>query len=96
MKLLAVRPDGTRVDLPDVWARPGGYRFLPDGKIVFLPRIHAIDFWIFDPVEKNQRPVTHFSNLGTIRTFDLTPDGKSIVFDRSRQNSDIVLIDLPK
>jgi len=96
VKLLAVRPDGTRVDLPDVWARPGGYRFLPDGKIVFLPRIHAIDFWIFDPVEKSQRPVTHFSNLGTIRTFDITPDGKSIVFDRSRQNSDIVLIDLPK
>ena len=30
------------------------------------------------------------------RNFDVTPDGKEIVFDRSRENSDIVLIDLPK
>jgi hypothetical protein len=29
-------------------------------------------------------------------TFDITPDGKQIVFDRLRENSDIVLIDLPK
>ena len=31
-----------------------------------------------------------------MRTFDITPDGKQIVFDRLRENSDIVLIDLPK
>ena len=36
------------------------------------------------------------SNQGALRTFDITPDGKSIVFDRSRQNSNIVLIELPK
>jgi hypothetical protein len=31
-----------------------------------------------------------------MRTFDVTPDGKRIVFDRLRDNSDIVLIDLPR
>ena len=30
-----------------------------------------------------------------MRTFDVTPDGKQIVFDRLLENSDIVLIDLP-
>jgi hypothetical protein len=29
-----------------------------------------------------------------MRTFDITPDGKEIVFDRIRENSDIVLIDV--
>ena len=29
-----------------------------------------------------------------MRTFDITPDGKQIVFDRIRQNSTIRLIDL--
>ena len=96
--LHAVRPrDGSAVDLGIVWARPGGYRFLPDGTgLVFLPRIHARDFWLLDLATKKTRPLTQLANQGTLRTFDITPDGKFIVFDRSRQNSDIVLIDLPK
>jgi hypothetical protein len=35
-------------------------------------------------------------NSAAMLTFDITPDGKQIVFDRLRENSDIVLIDLPK
>jgi len=31
-----------------------------------------------------------------IRSFDVSPDGKSILFDRVQENSDIVLIELPK
>jgi hypothetical protein len=30
-----------------------------------------------------------------MRTFDVTPDSKQIVFDRMQDDSDIVLIDLP-
>jgi len=98
VELLAVRSqDGARVDLPDVRVRPGGYRFLPDGTgLVYLPRIHSMDFWVLDFATRKTRPLTHFSNQGTLRTFDITDDGKFILFDRSRQNSDIVLIDLPK
>ena len=36
------------------------------------------------------------ADRGYLNTFDITPDGKYLVFDRTRQNSDIVLIDLPK
>ena len=31
-----------------------------------------------------------------MRTCDISRDGKQIVIDRLRENSDIVLIDLPK
>ena len=35
--LLGVRPDGAPVELPPVQARPGGYRFLPNGTgLVYL------------------------------------------------------------
>jgi hypothetical protein len=34
--------------------------------------------------------------ISRLRTFDITPDGKYVVFDRSRQNSNIVLIELAK
>jgi hypothetical protein len=30
-----------------------------------------------------------------MKSFDVSPDGKTILFDRYRENSDVVLIDLP-
>ena len=95
--LLGVRPDGTPADLPPMRARPGGYRFLPDGTgLVYLPFIPSLDFWRVDFAAKTHRQLTRLSNQGALGTFDITPDGKAIVFDRSRENSDIVLIELPK
>ena len=96
--ILGVRPDsGASVELPPVLVRPGGYRFLRDGSgLVYLPWIQGLDFWLLDFATKQSRQLTRFSNQGALRTFDITPDGKYIVFDRSRQNANIVLIDLPK
>ena len=95
--LEAMRPDGSRVDLPQVMVRPGGYRFLPKGKgLVYLPRIPSLDFWLLDLSTGISRQLTRLDNQGALRTFDITPDGKSIVFDRSRQNSNIVLIERPR
>ena len=49
VELLGVRPDGTPVELPPVRARPGGYRFLPNGTgLVYLPFIPSLDFWLVD------------------------------------------------
>ena len=94
--LQAVRPDGTHVDLPEVWVRPGGYRFLPDGSgLVYLPSIHATDFWRLDFAAGTTRVITHLGREGGLKTFDITADGKYVVFDRSEENSDIVLIERP-
>jgi Tol biopolymer transport system component len=97
VELLGVRPDGTAAELPTVRARPGGYRFLPNGTgLVYLPFIPSLDFWLVDFATKTSRQLTRFGYLGSLATFDITPDGQAIVFDRSRENSDIVLIDLPR
>ena len=98
VKLLALRATaGESVELPELMVRPGGYRFLPDGRgLVYLPRIQGLDFWQFDLVTKTSRQLTSLSNRGSLRTFDITPDGHEIVFDRSRQNADIILIDLSR
>jgi serine/threonine protein kinase/Tol biopolymer transport system component len=96
--LRGVRPDGTAVSLPEVGVRLGGaHRFLPSGKgLVYLPGIESKDFWLFDLATSKVRQLTDLSDRGYLNTFDITPDGKHLVFERSRQNSDVVLIDLPE
>jgi len=54
------------------------------------------NFWLLDLATKKTKPLTHFSNSAAMNTFDITPDGKKIIFDRLRENSDLVLIDVPK
>ena len=98
--LLAVRPDGSRVELPEIKLNRDGerIRFLPNGKgLVYMQGQGASqDFSLLDLATKKSRPLTHLNNTATMRTFDITPDSKQIVFDRLRENSDIVLIDLPE
>jgi Tol biopolymer transport system component len=99
--LLAVRPDGARVEWPNIIVNRDGerIRFLPSGNsLVYMqgPLYPTQDFWILDMATKTTRQLTHLTENATMRTFDITPDGKQIVFDRLRENSDIVLIDLPK
>ncbi|MGH9382819.1 MAG: LpqB family beta-propeller domain-containing protein [Vicinamibacterales bacterium] len=94
--LLGVRPDGTPVELPLVRARPGAYRFLRDGSgLAYLPFLQSQDFSLLDFATHTTRQLTRLSNRGKLQTFDITPDGKNIVFDRSQENSNIVLIELP-
>jgi serine/threonine protein kinase len=96
--LRGVRPDATEVKLPDVQVRQGGaHRFLPGGMaLVYLPNIETKDFWLVDLATSQTRQLTELSDRGFLNTFDITPDGKYLVFDRSRQNSDVVLIEIPK
>ena len=99
--LRAVRPDGSGVELPSIGVYFGDgarYQFLPSGKsLVYMEGSTARpDFWLLDLAAKTTRQLTHFTNSAAMRAFDIAPDGKEIVFDRLRENSDIVLIDLPK
>jgi Tol biopolymer transport system component len=98
--LLAVRPDGTSVKLPEIILRRLGerVRFLPDGKsLIYMGGVLASqDFWLLDLASMKSRLLTRLQNLAAMRTFDITSDGKQIVFDRLRENSQVVMIDLPK
>jgi len=98
--LLAIRPDGTSVKLPEISVRRLGerVRFSRDGKsLIYMQGLLASqDFWLLDLAAMKSRPLTRLQNRAAMRTFDVTGDGKQIVFDRLRENSQVVMIDLPK
>jgi tricorn protease-like protein len=52
------------------------------------------DFWLLDLRTMHSRRLTKLSSSAVMRTFDITPDGRRIVFDRLIGDSDILLVDL--
>lgn len=99
--LLAARPDGTAVRMPAIRTQRDGarMRFTPDGKsLIFMRADEATpwqDFWLLDLATMNTRRLTRLTDRAAMQTFDITADGKQIVFDRLRENSAVVLIDRP-
>jgi Tol biopolymer transport system component len=82
-----------------VSARP---RFLPDGSGVVFPFNsdpgQGPDLWLLDLAKRTTRQLTALAGSGTqgmIGVFDITADGK-LVFDRQADNSDVLLIKLPR
>ena len=98
--LLAVRANGASVEMPRISMRRDGerLRFTRDGQALIYMQgaARAQDFWMLNLATMQTRQLTRLTSRDTMRTFDVTPDGKRIVFDRLRDNSDVVLIDVPR
>ncbi|MDB4884194.1 MAG: protein kinase [Gemmatimonadetes bacterium] len=99
--LKAVTPNGAPFALPTpsllVDRLGDSYRFLPDGKglVVKLGGFRRQDFWWFDVATGARRQLTRLRPGESVSRFDVSPDGMRLVFERVRENSDIVLIELP-
>ena len=57
---------------------------MPGGtSLVYLQGIETKDFWLVDLATNKTRKLTDLSDRGYLNTFDITPDGKHLVFDRA-------------
>ena len=97
--LKAVTPEGQPFPLPALSVDRLGdsYRFLPNGKrlVLKLGGFRRQDFWLFDVASGQRRPLTSLRPGESLQRFDVSPDGRRILFERVRENSDVVLIELP-
>ena len=100
VQVQGVTPDKQPYPLPaeiQVGATGDRYRFMPDGKslVVMQGVLWLQNFSLLDLATGKQRPLTNLNQQIVMKSFDISPDGKQILFDRYRASSDLVLIDLP-
>jgi len=97
--LQAVTPDGQPYSVPALLVDRVGdsYRFLPGGNelVMKLGGFRRQDFWRINLATGQRRRLTTLRAGESLHRFDVSPDGKRIVFERVRENSDIALITLP-
>jgi Tol biopolymer transport system component len=94
----AVNADGTPHRLPELILTRGARRlaFLGGdaGLVILKGDISHKEFWVVDLTSGHERQLTSLGREFAIGDFDVSADGREIIFDRAREESDIVLFDL--
>ncbi len=96
----AVTADGTAQSLPSLTLTRGArqLRFQNGGRTLAFLRgeIRHKDLWLVDLETGAERQLTNVPPDFDIRTFDISPDGREVVFERVQEHSDVVLLDLTR
>jgi Tol biopolymer transport system component len=70
--------------------------FYGEDALVFLRGdVSQKDFWLVDLQTGRERQLTSLGGDFAIGDFDVSPDGRQIIFDRTREESDIVFLQFP-
>jgi Tol biopolymer transport system component len=93
----AVGADGRPRQLPNLVLTRGARRLVflrEDTLIVLKGDVSHKEFWSIDRMTGREQQLTAFGRGFAIGDFDISRDGREIIFDRTREESDIVLFDL--
>jgi Tol biopolymer transport system component len=96
----AVTPEAAEHPLPALTLTRGARR------VAFLPGRHALvhlrgqirhkDLWLVDLETGAERPLSRLDSDFDVADFDVSPDGREVVLERVQEQSDVLLLDLPR
>jgi Tol biopolymer transport system component len=94
----AVTPEGVEQALPGLTNLTRGarrFKFFAGGHgLAFLRGgMEHKDVWVMDPETGAERQLTNLPGDFDIRDFDISADGREVVFERVQERSDVVLLD---
>jgi Tol biopolymer transport system component len=96
----AVTAEATMHPLPALTLTRGARHlaFLPGGRelVVLRGEIHHKNLWLIDLKSGAEKQLTNLPPDFYIRDFDISPDGGEVVLERVQEQSNVVLIDLPR
>jgi Tol biopolymer transport system component len=94
----AVSKDGVARPLPNLTLTRGdrlAFLQTDDALIVLKGNVSQKEFYRVDLDTGHERQLTKLGRELAIRDFDVSPEGREIIFDRTREESEIVLFNLP-
>ena len=102
MAVKAVTRTRAAVPMPRIvvpYTRATPYRFVPGRRILIFLKdtsFRTRNFYWMDLETGDERQLTDLKPGTLIQSFDVSLDGQQIIFDRQKENADVVLIDLPR
>lgn len=100
-EMKAVTAEGAPYSVPKLVLNRGSRRLAFLGAdentlVILKGALSRKEFWAVDLRSGEQRPLTNLGPGEMIGDFDVSADGRRIVFDRVREESDIVMIELAR
>jgi Tol biopolymer transport system component len=102
MVVKALTRSGDTTPMPRIvvpYTRATPYRFVPGRRILIFLKdtsFRTRNFYSMDLETGAERQLTDFKPGTLIQSFDVSLDGQQIIFDRQKENADVVLIDLAR
>jgi Tol biopolymer transport system component len=100
LEVKARKADGSVYPLPRLMLTRGARHlsFMPGRRSLLVLRgeLRHKDLWLIDLDTGAEHQLTELPPDFTVRDFDISPDGRELVLEQEQQQSDIVLLEIPR
>ena len=98
--IVAVKADGSAYPMPKLTLTRGARRvaFMPGRRALVVARgdLQHKNLWLIDLNTRIEHQLTNLAPDFEMRDFDISPDGRELVLENVKEQSDVVLLEIPQ